>query len=88
MSVVTETGTLGESRYFDENGKEVYPCRCGKTHRGDYAFEDWNHHNCFHGPILVFLDIPGGEMAVCGECGASWQVKVIETSISSDKGEG
>jgi len=72
--VTVDTGTNTCISYF-ENGERVYPCRCGETHRGDYACEDWNHHNCFHDtPLLLIAD----DQAVCGECGKSWFAMVID----------
>lgn len=62
--------------YHVEGGARVYPCRCGKTHRGTYAFEDWNHHNCLHDASLTHipLDDDGGGDVMCPLCGASWEV--------------
>ena len=64
-----ETRSSNRTTYF-EGDEEVWPCRCGKTHRGDYAFEDWNHHTCFHGPMWLIED----DQVVCSQCGASGQV--------------
>lgn len=62
-TTVTMSGT-DKPRYF-EAGQEVYPCRCGETHRGDYAVEDFLHHNCYHDE---FLRIGDGQV-VCTDCG-------------------
>lgn len=60
---------------FVENGEVVYPCRCGKTHRGDYAIYDYGHHNCFHTAELV--DIGNPEISgyfMCPQCGKTFNV--------------
>ena len=60
---------------FDHvNGKTemTYPCRCGQTHRGEYAAEDYAHHNCFHQAPLVRIEETGD--VVCPQCGNSWRV--------------
>ena len=54
-----------------ENGERVYPCRCGAIHRGDYAEEDYNHHNCLHDGDMWGI---GKYQVVCSQCGASWRV--------------
>jgi CDGSH-type Zn-finger protein len=38
-----------------EDGEEVFPCRCGQTHRGMYAETDWIRHNHDHGPELTSM---------------------------------
>ena len=68
----TKTSTSSFTRYF-EDGREVFPCHCGETHRGDYAQEDWNHHNCEHGPMS---QIEGS--VVCLACGAMFDFKPCE----------
>lgn len=63
--------------YFDHvNGKSetVYPCRCGQTHRGDYAFEDWNHHECLHQATLVLCE---EGFVLCPLCGNAWDIRNI-----------
>ena len=62
-----------------ENGKRIYPCRCGKTHRGNYAVYDFGHHNCLHETHL--LGLPAGKdkvQAICPQCGMSWLVELEE----------
>ena len=58
-----------------EDGKEVYPCRCGETHRGEYALHDYMHHNCLHDAPLVDIgsDI-GISQLICPVCGKVWSV--------------
>ena len=63
-----QTGT-NVLTFHIRDGVATYPCRCGQEHSGDYAFEDWSHHNCFHKEPLVVL---GRGQAVCGLCGASF----------------
>lgn len=55
---------------FYENGEQVYPCRCGETHRGNYAIYDHGHHNCFHSMPLVDIGRPAvvGYL-MCPQCG-------------------
>ena len=70
----TTTGTATETATVTlEDGKEVYPCRCGETHRGEYAIHDYMHHNCFHDEPL--LDI-GSDIGIsywcCPICGKTW----------------
>ena len=56
-------------------GEQEYPCRCGKTHRGDYAVYDFGHHNCLHETTLCGLYVKEKEIqATCPECGMSWRV--------------
>ena len=54
-----------------EGDKQVWPCRCGETHRGDYGFYDWSHHTCFHRDVM-WMDIPNAGQVMCSECGDSW----------------
>jgi len=51
-----------------ENGQKVYPCRCGETHRGDYACEDMLQHECFHNDTLVGLAKVKGKPMIYGVC--------------------
>jgi len=54
----------------------VYPCRCGVTHRGDYSQEDWNHHNCYHGPFWLMDPLPGIEQQImCSDCGEVFELR-------------
>lgn len=75
-----------------ENGEQVYPCRCGQTHRGDYALYDWAHHNCFHREPLILIaeDIPGYYM--CPSCGEVFWTKAeydaLQASYQEKKPDG
>mgnify|MGYP001572363894 CR=1 FL=1 len=51
------------------DGEEVFPCRCGKTHQGFHAQEDWAMHECLHDDDLLLFD-PAG--VICPQCGQSW----------------
>lgn len=73
-----ETGTSSLTMVF-EGGKRVYPCRCGKTHRGDYAEYDFGHHNCLHEASLIGFPAGKNEVqAICPVCGMSWLVNIEE----------
>lgn len=54
-----------------------FPCRCGMIHVGPYAEEDWNHHNCFHGPFWPMGELPGEEsqQVVCSLCGEVFELE-------------
>ena len=54
---------------------EVFPCRCGMVHSGDYAKEDFAHHNCFHGPLSL-MDKPSDSeiQAMCLLCGEVFEI--------------
>ena len=76
--MTTQTGANALTMEF-ENGKRVFPCRCGKIHRGEYACYDYGHHNCFHETEL--LGLPAGKnkiQAICPDCGQSWLIEVEE----------
>lgn len=73
-------GTATRTRYFDADGTEVFPCRCGETHTGDYAAHDWAHHNCLHEATLEPVE-PDVGYYMCPECGATfWLRDVMEKS--------
>ena len=79
----TETATIMSIDI--EDGKEVYPCRCGETHRGEYAFHDYMYHNCFHDEPLVDI---GGEigtpMWICPICSKVWATQSCETAFQEE----
>ena len=60
--IQTKATTKVFTHYFEEE-KEIYPCRCGKTHEDFY---DWAHHNCDHDDIVL---IHGLEFGYCAKCG-------------------
>lgn len=64
-----------EWRLPEGTSQVVYPCRCGVSHRGPYAAEDRNHHECFHGS-LVLLDPLGNQerQAMCTQCGEVFEI--------------
>lgn len=64
------TGTNSKTTVI-EDGKQVFPCRCGVTHRGDYAFEGWAHHDCLHDEPLSRL---GDDQAMCVLCGEVFDI--------------
>lgn len=71
------TGTAGITTWV-EDGKEVFPCRCGTTHRGDYGFYDYMHHNCFHTSDLIDLSYPHMKLRtylMCPDCGMVFNVR-------------
>ena len=68
-SGMIKTGSNIFTHYF-EDGQEVFPCRCGKTHLPGYEF---GHHNCFHETDLLLEDNRDGTyQAICPDCGMSW----------------
>lgn len=74
---MTETGSSTAQTYYHEDGQRFFPCRCGTNHRGDYACEDWNHHNCFHGPLLLMADHGYEELKnqlICVQCGEMFEL--------------
>ncbi len=64
--------TSDQTTIYIIDGKQAYPCRCGETHRGDYALYDMMHHECFHDCALIWL---ADRAVMCPQCGASWYVK-------------
>ena len=62
------TGANQDDIYHNAYGERVYPCRCGVTHSGDYAAEDYGHHNCIHHTVLLVA----AEQAICRDCGANF----------------
>lgn len=66
-------GTANQTIHI-EDGEQVYPCRCGDTHRGPYALYDFAHHNCFHYAGLIRPDDAMPDYLLCPECGQSFEV--------------
>ena len=69
MQVRDVTGTTNYTMHLDENGVQVFPCRCGETHTGNYACEDYLQHECLHQTDLVDI---GHGMFLCPDCGNTW----------------
>jgi len=67
-----QTGSTNYTTYLNADGEQVFPCRCGEVHSGDYACEAYLHHECLHETDLV--DIDHG-MVICMDCGKTWIVK-------------
>lgn len=68
------TGANNYTMYF-ENGEEVFPCRCGETHRGADVYT-FGHHNCFHNtPLMKMQKIDGIEQAICPDCGELFELE-------------
>jgi len=66
----TKTGSTNRTIHI-EDWKEVYPCICGETHRGDYALYDYMHCNCPHNDGLFLI----GGQALCVMCGKVFSVQ-------------
>jgi len=64
---------------FLEGDKQVYPCRCGETHKGDYGFYDWYHHECYHDALVMLFN----GVAYCVECGKS--ITIIDRRENNGK---
>ena len=57
--------------------EQACPCRCGQTHRGDYAIYDHGRHNCLHSePLMRFPEMD--DWYVCGECGETFTSVLVE----------
>lgn len=76
--------TGNETIHINSDGEREYPCRCGQTHKGDYAVYDWGHHNCFHNEPLHVLDeaIPGYLM--CPSCGKTFWIASASNQDTRD----
>ena len=78
---IQATGS-GVSAAVYENGVRVFPCRCGRTHAGMYAAEEFAHHNCFHASPLSWLVGPADTpkqvdwALVCPDCGEVFEIAV------------
>jgi len=66
-----------------ENGVLVYPCRCGETHRGEYAAYDFGHHECLHDVRLILETVAAHPLAICPACGKSWQMSEAVCELES-----
>ena len=57
---------------FRVGTERLYPCRCGETHSGQYAYEEWLHHNCYHdGEWVIFPLGKDMHQLICISCGKS-----------------
>ena len=65
-AMTTLAGANNYTVHLDAEGNQVYPCRCGETHVGEWAIFQFGHHNCLHGEWLL---IPPSQL-VCRACGA------------------
>jgi len=68
----SQATSANQPTIFVEGNKPVFPCRCGQTHRGDYACEDMMKHECLHNCALIRLT---ADVGYCPLCGTSWLVK-------------
>ena len=62
------TGALNRTYYND--GEQVFPCRCGQMHKGDFSTDDYLHPNCYHNVFWLNEregDTPQVECANCGK---------------------
>ena len=59
-----KTDSSATTVYY-EFGGQVWPCRCGEIHRGEYGKNDYLMHECFHDEILML----GADSGVCTSCG-------------------
>ena len=69
--------TTGVNAYTTwlEDGRQVYPCNCGETHRGEHAICTFNEHNCFHENALTDMD----GYFICLQCGRTFIIKPPQT---------
>lgn len=73
MMETIQLGTQNRTLHVDlETGAIGYSCRCGEIHRGVYAFEDFQHHDCLHPTRLLALD--EGQV-LCPLCGMAWAIE-------------
>lgn len=66
-----------------EQWERVYPCRCGETHRGPRAAEDYYMHTCDHEEVLAMRqEAPDRLWGLCGACGKPMWVtlRLVEDS--------
>lgn len=70
MAIRTGDGSVTMTyELIGDSYERVYPCVCGETHRGDYAFYDFGQHTCHHQQTLVEAT-PG--LVICPACGMQW----------------
>ncbi len=56
---------------LDNSGVQIFPCRCGQIHRGEYAPFVYAQHDCLHDTDLMLI---GEHQAICPLCGESWKL--------------
>jgi hypothetical protein len=70
----TDTAQTNDTVHLEwtvgQEPEPVYPCRCGVTHRGQYASYDYGHHNCPHRSIVAIDTMDGQLYCLCDACGA------------------
>lgn len=76
MSETVLTGSANQTFYF-EGSERVFPCRCGKTHRGEYAWHDWAAHECPHDDGLLVMREPS-DLAFCAACGTAFLLELSQ----------
>ena len=72
--------------YHFEDSEQVFPCRCGETHRGQDAIHRHMEHECLHDDKLVMFY---GGVAYCCQCGSAWEViMATEDDFEDEDGQG
>ena len=77
--ILTTASSVAKVQIFDLNIDEstveqIYPCRCGQVHRGDYAQETYLHHQCLHEADLILVEAGSHQFqAICPLCGMTWR---------------
>ena len=61
-----------EAEAGEEVLRQIFPCWCGETHRGEYGHYAFAQHHCLHD--LPLFD-SGDEQLMCPDCG---KVFVVE----------
>ncbi len=72
---ITYSNSNSTVQYMDGN-EQVWPCRCGQVHRGDYGQYDYGHHECFHDSGLVHLDDNDPNYLACPDCGKTFHIRI------------
>ncbi len=67
----------------DPNVMQVYPCRCGITHRGEHGKQAHRSHECFHRKLEVIDVNDDGDFVVyCNECETAWVAPCVAEGVS------
>ncbi len=72
----TKTGTNDLSTNIGLDGKHIYPCYCGAIHEGEYAAEDFAHHNCLHEAEWMAWTVGKELQIICPLCGFAVPAKM------------